>query len=112
MLAKLLNFISDIYKSEILYVSKASNFTISCPFESVNFPVQWSGPPNLTVYSENSKINPALNNVGIIRGSANGELNLIIYDFEESNEGTYQCITLTDGKLVMYTMNVMLQISK
>lgn len=104
--------ISDITKSEILYVTKASNFTISCPFESVNARVLWRGPPNLTSYSDNSKVNPALKDVVIIGGRSNGEYNLFIYSFEESKEGAYQCLTLDDGKHVLHTVNVMLQISK
>lgn len=108
----LLNSISDVNKSEIIYVTKSSNVTILCPFKSAKAFLQWNGPPNLTSYSDNNAVNPAVKDVGIVRGRANGEYNLIVYGFEESNEGTYQCITVYDGKPVMYAVNVLLQISK
>ncbi|VDI10944.1 Hypothetical predicted protein [Mytilus galloprovincialis] len=102
----------DINKSEIIYVAKSSNLTIRCPFKSTKASFQWSGPPNLTSYSDNSKVNPAVKGVGISRGRENGKYNLIIYGFEESNEGVYQCLTLNDGKPVIHTFNFMLQINK
>lgn len=106
-----LSITSDISNSEILYVTKASNVTIDCPFQSVHARVLWSGPPNLTSYSDNSKVNPALKDVGIIRGSENGNYSLIIYGFEESNAGAYQCVK-SNGKNVMHAVTVKLQISK
>lgn len=74
--------------------------------------MQWSGPPNFTTYNEHSAINPAVKDVEIIRSIENGEFNLIIYGFNESNEGAYQCLTLNEGKHVMHDFNVLLQISK
>lgn len=68
----------------------------------------------MTLYSDNSEVNPELKDasVGIIRGSENDKYNLIIYGFEESNEGDYQCVTLHGGKTGTHTVSVMLQISK
>lgn len=105
-------FHSDIHKSEILYVNKASNVTLPCPFASAKPSFQWSGPPNRTSYSNNFNVNPAVKDIEIMRGSTNGVSYLIIYGFNESNEGVYQCTTTNEGKLVMHDIDVMLQISK
>ncbi|CAG2254812.1 unnamed protein product [Mytilus edulis] len=106
------NITSNINKSELLYVTRSSNLTIRCPFKSTNASLLWNGPPNLTSYSDNSVVNPAVKDVGIITGREHGEYNLIIYGFVESNEGAYQCSTLNDGQPVLRAFNVKLQIRK
>ncbi|CAC5357888.1 DSCAM [Mytilus coruscus] len=106
-------YISDLNRSEILFVSHSANFTINCPFQSVNnSTVLWSGPPDLTTYSDKSTVNSEVKGVGISGDSANGEYNLIIYSFKESNEGSYQCSAVIGGMPFMKKFNVMLQISE
>ncbi|XP_076109013.1 opioid-binding protein/cell adhesion molecule-like [Mytilus galloprovincialis] len=99
----------DLNKCEILYVAKSANFTIKCPFKSENGTVVWSGPPNLNTYSDKETVSSKVKGIGIIGDSANGEYTLIIYGFDEPNEGLYQCSAVFDKKPIMYAFEVLLQ---
>lgn len=90
-------FFIGITKSEKLYVSKFDNFTIKCPYKSKINKVTWSGPPNMTPYSSNGKVNDQVKGIDIIEDNENGESSLVIYGFNESKDGAYQCVTVNEG---------------
>lgn len=98
--------------SKTLYVSIFDNFTINCPLKSEDIKVDWVGPPNMTPYSSNGNVNGKIKGIDIIGDIDNFESSLVIYGFNESNEGAYQCATVNDGKPVTKDFTVILQNSE
>ncbi|VDH95494.1 Hypothetical predicted protein [Mytilus galloprovincialis] len=97
---------------ETVYAEKYRNITILCPFKSQDFPLQWNGPKKLRVYADNEKINPKIRGIGITGDNDNGEYNLVIYNFNKSNEGNYKCSTVQNGTAVQQNFELTLEHGK
>lgn len=95
--------------SELMYIVLYHNVSLSCPFQRGEEIPQWIGPPNGSLYNERRTINPKLKDINI---SLDGEFNLIIHGFAESNEGSYQCSSEQEGNAVTKTFELVLQMSK
>ena len=70
--------------------------SLKCPYKSPAETLFWRGPPNLTLYSNDSTINDGLNmsdRIKIVGNASAGEYSLHINEFDETNAGIYRCDT-------------------
>lgn len=92
-----------------MFVMRGATVNLSCPFKAVTTPISWQGPPNLTIYSKNRKINRQIDNVNRIFVNGNIEkhqYNLSISNFTSSDTGLYRCDTLINRRSMRHELLV------
>lgn len=63
----------------------------------------------MSLYADNENINPEIRGIGITGDNDNGEYNLVIYNFNKSNEGNYKCSTVQNGTAVQHNFELTLE---
>lgn len=81
----------------------------SCPFIAVTTPITWRGPPNLTIYSINKKVNrqiDKLNRIDVNGNSTMQQYNLSVFNFTTIDTGVYRCDTLMKKHFMKHEIEV------
>lgn len=92
-----------------VFVKRGSTVNFSCPFIAVTTPITWRGPPNLTIYSINKKVNrqiDKLNRIDVNGNSTPQQYNLSIFNFTKIDIGVYRCDTLINKHSMKHFIEV------